>query len=103
MRRHLLICLLHLLLVSSCVRNAGLERTFQRAGENRAELEKVLRYYEEDERKHRAVLFLLERMADCYSYADSRFEYEVKSQVVDNQPLAIFFLYNCTTFAPQTD
>lgn len=53
----------------SCTRNEGLERTWQRAGENRAELEKVLRHYEGDERKHRAALFLLERMADCYSYA----------------------------------
>ena len=54
----------------SCTRNPGLERTFQRAGENRAELEKVLRHYEGDGRKHRAALFLLERMADCYGYSD---------------------------------
>ena len=54
----------------SCTRNPGLERTFQRAGENRSELEKVLRHYEGDGRKHRAALFLLERMADCYGYAD---------------------------------
>ena len=51
----------------SCTRNPGLERTFQRAGENRAELEKVLRHYEDDDRKYRAALFLLERMADCYT------------------------------------
>ena len=74
MRRHLLICLLHLLLVSSCVRNAGLERTFQRAGTNRSELEKVLRHYEGNDRTHRAALFLLERMADCYTYDDSRID-----------------------------
>lgn len=54
----------------SCTHNVGLERTFQRAGKNRSELEKVLRHYEDDDRKHRAALFLLERMADCYSYAD---------------------------------
>ena len=48
----------------SCTRNPGLARTFQRGGENRAELEKVLRHYEGDGRKHRAALFLLERMAD---------------------------------------
>ena len=54
----------------SCTRNPALERTFQRAGENRSELEKVLRHYEGDGRKHRAALFLLERMADCYGYAD---------------------------------
>ena len=65
-----LILLLGVLCMISCTRNVGLERTFQRAGENRAELEKVLRHYEEDERKHDAALFLLERMADCYGYAD---------------------------------
>ena len=59
-----------LLCMLSCTRNPGLERTFQRAGGNRAELEKVLRHYEGDGRKHRAALFLLERMADCYGYAD---------------------------------
>ena len=69
-----LIFLLSVLGMLSCTRNVGLERTWQRADKNRAELEKVLRYYEEDERKHRAALFLLERMADCYSYADSRID-----------------------------
>lgn len=58
----------------SCTRNPGLERTFQRAGANRVELEKVLRHYEDDERKYRAALFLLERMADCYGYEDSRID-----------------------------
>ena len=65
-----LILLLVVLCMLSCTRNVGLERTFQRAGENRVELEKVLRHYEEDERKRDAALFLLERMADCYGYAD---------------------------------
>lgn len=67
----LLLCALGML---SCTRNVGLERTWQRAGTNRVELEKVLRHYEGDDRKHRAALFLLERMADCYSYADSRID-----------------------------
>ena len=58
----------------SCTRNTGLERTYQRAGANRAELEKVLRHYEGDERKHRAALFLLERMADCYGYDNPRID-----------------------------
>ena len=69
-----LILLLSVLGMLSCTRNENLERTFQRAGENRAELEKVLLHYEGDERKHRAALFLLERMADCYSYADPRID-----------------------------
>lgn len=58
----------------SCTCNENLERTFLRAGENRLELEKVLRHYEGDERKYRAALFLLERMADCYGYDDSRID-----------------------------
>ena len=48
-----LILLLGVLSMVSCTRNVGLEHTFLRAGENRAELEKVLRYYEGDERKYR--------------------------------------------------
>ena len=63
-----------LLYMFSCTHNVGLERTFQRAGANRAELEKVLRHYEDDGRKYRAALFLLERMADCYSYRDPRID-----------------------------
>ena len=74
MRKHLLICLLHLLFLSSCTHNTRLERTFRRAGTNRAELEKVLRHYEGDVRKHRAALFLLERMADCYGYDNPRID-----------------------------
>lgn len=54
--------------LAACTRNDGLERTWERAGKNRAELEKVLRHYTGDSRKHRAALFLLERMADCYSW-----------------------------------
>ena len=67
-----LILLLSVLGMLSCTHNTGLERTFHRAGENRAELEKVLRHYEGDGRKHRAALFLLERMADCYGYDNAR-------------------------------
>jgi hypothetical protein len=74
MRKHLLICLLHLLFLSSCTHNTRLERTFRRAGTNRAELEKVLRHYEGDGRKYRAALFLLERMADCYGYDNARID-----------------------------
>ena len=69
-----LILLLSVLGMLSCTHNTGLERTFQRAGANRAELEKVLRHYEGDGRKHRAALFLLERMADCYGYDNARID-----------------------------
>ena len=69
-----LILWISVLCMLSCTRNTGLERTYQRAGANRAELEKVLRHYEGDERKHRAALFLLERMADCYGYDNPRID-----------------------------
>ena len=69
-----LILLLGVLSMVSCTRNVGLERTFLRAGENRAELEKVLRYYEGDERKYRAACYLIEHMADCYSYRSDRID-----------------------------
>ena len=59
-----LILLLSVLGMLSCTRNTGLERTYQRAGANRSELEKVLHHYEGDGCKHRAALFLLERMAE---------------------------------------
>ena len=69
-----LILLLGVLSMVSCTRNVGLEHTFLRAGENRAELEKVLRYYEGDERKYRAACYLIEHMADCYSYRSDRID-----------------------------
>lgn len=71
--KDLILCIVTLC-VCSCTNNIGLERTWERAGENRAELERVLRHYENDERKFHAALFLLERMADCYSYADPRID-----------------------------
>ena len=45
-----LIFLLSVFGMLSCTRNGGLERTWQRAGKNRAELEKVLRHFEGDDR-----------------------------------------------------
>ena len=69
-----LILLLSILGMLSCTRNENMERTFQRAGENRAELEKVLRHYEDDDRKYYAACYLIEHMADCYSYRSDRID-----------------------------
>lgn len=69
-----LILLLCVLVMFSCNRNVSLERTWERAGENRSELKKVLQHYKDDERKYDAALFLLERMADCYGYADAKID-----------------------------
>ena len=60
--------------LAACTHSSGLERTWERAGKNRAELEKVLRHYGDDSRKHRAALFLLERMADCYSWSGANID-----------------------------
>ena len=60
--------------LAACTHPSGLERTWERAGKNRAELEKVLRHYGDDSRKHRAALFLLEQMADCYSWSGTNID-----------------------------
>ena len=51
-----LILLLSVLGMLSCTRNENMERTFQRAGENRAELEKVLRHYEDDDVGRKSII-----------------------------------------------
>ena len=51
-----LILLLSILGMLSCTRNENMERTFQRAGENRAELEKVLRHYEDDDVGRKSII-----------------------------------------------
>ena len=60
--------------LAACTHPSGLERTWERAGKNRAELEKVLCHYGDDSRKHRAALFLLEQMADCYSWSGTNID-----------------------------
>ena len=77
-----LILLLSVLGMLSCTRNENMERTFQRAGENRAELEKVLRHYEDDDRKYYAACYLIEHMADCYSYRSDRIDSLMKLKVL---------------------
>ena len=51
-----LILLLSVLGMLSCTRNENMERTFQRSGENRAELEKVLRHYEDDDVGRKSII-----------------------------------------------
>ena len=40
--------------LAACTHSSGLERTWERAGKNRDELETVIRHYGDDSRKHRA-------------------------------------------------
>lgn len=48
--------------------------TLERAGKNRAELEKVLEHYAGDELKYKAACYLIEHMENCYFYADPRID-----------------------------
>lgn len=61
-------------LVMACSRRNGMEGTLERAGKNRAELEKVLEHYAGDELKYKAACYLIEHMENCYFYADPRID-----------------------------
>lgn len=50
------------LLVFSCVPDTRLEQVLASSGNNRPELEKVLRHYEDDGQKYRAACFLIENI-----------------------------------------
>ena len=60
--------MLCLLLLSCSDKNNELESALHYAGTNRAELEKVLRYYEGDSLKYRAAVFLIENMPYHFGY-----------------------------------
>lgn len=53
--------------MTACTYNHRLEQTLQKAGSNRAELEKVLAHYKNDKKKSEAARFLLENMAECHT------------------------------------
>lgn len=61
-------------LVMACSRRNGMEGTLERAGKNRAELEKVLEHYAGDELKYKAACYLIKHMENCYFYADPRID-----------------------------
>ena len=70
--------LFFLLTISSCKdnQNQALERALIMAGENRAELEKVLEHYsvyDADSLKLKSALFLIENMPGHYSYKDTSY------------------------------
>ena len=51
-----------LLLLTACQSKDKLDMALEYAGDNRAELEKVLEHYQGDEMKYRAARFLIENM-----------------------------------------
>jgi hypothetical protein len=67
--------LLTTILVAACNRTDYLEQALKLAGDNRAELERVLEYYKKnpvDSLKLRAAVFLIENMPGHYSYKNPR-------------------------------
>ena len=59
-----------LCLFASCQKNGHLQTALNHAGDNRVELEKVLRHYEEDTLKLRAAKFLIENMPYHFSVVE---------------------------------
>lgn len=57
----------------TCVKDKGLENSLRQAGANRAELEKVLKYYESDSLKLEAAKFLIRNMAFHIGLYDTLF------------------------------
>lgn len=63
------IYIIFLLLLSACTNKVNrLEIALQQAKDNKAELVKVLKYFEGDSLKYRAASFLIESMPYYYSY-----------------------------------
>lgn len=60
--------ILILMLCTACAHNARLEYALEFAGENRAELKKVLTHYKDSGLKYDAACFLIENMPRYYSY-----------------------------------
>lgn len=60
--------ILILMLCTACAHNARLEYALEFAGENRAELEKVLTHYKDSGLKYDAACFLIENMPRYYTY-----------------------------------
>ena len=59
------------LLCLSCSQPSRLELALEAAGDNRAELEKVLEHFKDDPLKLKAAIFLIENMPGHYSFADT--------------------------------
>lgn len=56
--------------MTACNPPGPLEQTLRQAGNNRIELEEVLKHYQKDKLRYKAACYLIERMSKCYSYSD---------------------------------
>lgn len=77
--------ILSVMLFASCLHESRLEQALQQSGDNRSELEKVLKHYRNDSLKYSAACFLIENMIGKYSVlpSDSKDKYR---QVLDCLP-----------------
>lgn len=74
MHRNFFLIVVVLFLCSCMGTEDRLERALTLAGENRTELEKVLKYYKGDSLKYKAACFLIENMPYHYGYEDARLD-----------------------------
>lgn len=65
---------IYCLLLTACVSNGRLERSLEAAGDNRKELEHVLKHYKGDSLKYQAACYLIEHMQGCYTYKAARID-----------------------------
>lgn len=68
----------------SCGRNAALRYALKSAGDNRAELEKVLRHYKDEPEKLAAAHYLIEGLPAHYSYQGTEIEqyYDIAARIL---------------------
>ena len=93
---HILLKLLSIIIiVSSCKHQNYLEQALVVAGDNRTELEAVLKYYSEEQKstlKYNAAVFLIENMPGHYSYKDTallnRYYNAVDTALINNKGLS---------------
>ncbi|MBR5612355.1 MAG: transglutaminase domain-containing protein, partial [Bacteroidaceae bacterium] len=83
MNPHLLSIACCLCLLVACQKNDRLQTALNHAGDNRMELEKVLRHYEEDTLKLRAAKFLIENMPYHFSVMETMVSPEGKEYYPD--------------------
>lgn len=75
-KQHLLLFLL--ISLFACQKNSDLNTALSLAGENREELEKVLKHYQEDPLKYEAACFLISNMPYWYYYSGEELDKQLK-------------------------
>ncbi|GHT10598.1 hypothetical protein FACS189426_11080 [Bacteroidia bacterium] len=97
MKSSLFILLLSSVLLLGCSQSSRLEQALEFAGENRAELEKVLAHYSqniEDSLKYKAACFLIENMPGHYSYKNADWLAQYYTEIGDSVSLDYDYVTN---------